>query len=725
MSIGKGRKGPSAKIFLTMRLASLLFGLFVVGLAAFVCVSPAQPQTQELFDWRSFSAQQETLVHRADGLTEQLGGSAAVAEKGAAIKQVLSNLMRGLRRRASSPPRKRYIPMDQELAILKVQKQMRTEQKFGTDRIDSGGDVAAVVNEQEQADERSALMEDPDMGPDTKTNNLFENCEDGSLTAEDAELCGRRASAIKMITRAAVKQQLEKEPPVSPGEVQGMRDALNENKARKELVSYALIGKQYVALMDEEKKADTETKSQRNALLAEGRHTRSTHQALAASHQGLSAPPVRHGATTRLEHGKQIRSQAKATAQPAPAVHKAAAAQPPSRSAGDEEHGSRVAFGGGSRGNGAKKKVLSLGDLGPLQDIADAMPTHLSTPKTDSNKRLTDLEGAISDTQARLAKEKMRFTKEMLKRQKQLQAEFLDSMDQIHAGLSVVDDVAVPGSHPDNLPSGQSVLAAEQAAFMQRQRDGVIAAAASAAGPTPSVLQRMNPVVAEVQREISASHLFRHPPKPELASKHKSAEDVEKETVQAALDAQFDQVASDGSVTRKVRHDKWSDLMSQMSQNLAMQTPTADLPDDSSASSQEVKGSAVGGAAMAGTKVGGRNMKHTGVEKGMRLLSSYGFKQGLHRGHVGPASYDALAAAAKSDLTAAMRTGAPTLEVATKDALEADEVIHNPQVGFSPKLLPVRMLRVGVLRRAACVLWCCSRLAVSRWQVRASNRCNS
>ena len=53
------------------------------------------------------------------------------------------------------------------------------------------------------------------LSPDIKTGHLFEDCEDGSLTAEDAELCSRRASAIKTIQRAAINQQLAKNPPVS------------------------------------------------------------------------------------------------------------------------------------------------------------------------------------------------------------------------------------------------------------------------------------------------------------------------------------------------------------------------------------------------------------------------------------------------------------------------------------------------------------------------------
>ena len=60
-----------------------------------------------------------------------------------------------------------------------------------------------------------AALSFPNFSPDIKTGHLFENCEDGSLTAEDAELCSRRASAIKMIQRAAINQQLAKNPPVS------------------------------------------------------------------------------------------------------------------------------------------------------------------------------------------------------------------------------------------------------------------------------------------------------------------------------------------------------------------------------------------------------------------------------------------------------------------------------------------------------------------------------
>lgn len=140
----------------------------------------AAQHTQTLFDWKRFSARQQALERRAGDLSVQLAGeragdraggatgSARAQAKGKAIDEVLRNLMHGLQRGNTPHPRrpaKKYVPMDQELAILQVHKQMRTEHKFGSDRLEGGGDVAAVVNEAELADERSALMEDPDMGP--------------------------------------------------------------------------------------------------------------------------------------------------------------------------------------------------------------------------------------------------------------------------------------------------------------------------------------------------------------------------------------------------------------------------------------------------------------------------------------------------------------------------------------------------------------------------------
>ena len=121
----------------------------------------------------------------------------------------------------------------------------------------------------------------------------------------------------------------------------------------------------------------------------------------------------------------------------------------------------------------------------------------------------------------------MAFTKEMLKRQQQLQAEFAQSMQQIHTGLAIVDNVSAEGERglahegavPDPLaaPAGSDKLAAQQAAWMQQQRDGAIAAAAAATNSQPALSSKTNPVVSEVEREIAASHLFKHPPTPASA----------------------------------------------------------------------------------------------------------------------------------------------------------------------------------------------------------------
>jgi hypothetical protein len=515
-------------------------------------------------------------------------------------------------------------------------------------------------------------------------------------------------------------------------------DAERENKAREELVAYALIGKQYMALKDEEEKAnatqaqhnalsaaevqrnallDAGTQAQRNALLAQGRYKpkESTRQTLVGKRPNLRAPRARarsEGAATHAgkpqgrEAGSGGRGPAKGSRRPADASSSArskhAAAKAEGTSFISSKHAS--AFGGREQGGGGAEK--SVGDLGPLQDMADAMPKHLTTPKTDSKTRLADLESAITDTQARLAKEKMRFTEEMLKRQKQLQHEFLESMQQIHAGLSVVDNVGTLGDQTGDANSDKGTLAAEQAAFMQRQRDSVIAAAASA---TPALTATQathptNPVAAEVEREIAASHLFRHPPTPAQATSPGNKdllEDKEKATINDALEEQFDQVASDGSVAPKVRHDRWTDLMSQMSQALALQKPTAALTADPPAlvapraqglgkvTQSETERKTAGGMAV---PLSGAETVHAGSQvadsskaksrrEGLRLLSNLpGFKQHLHTGHVGPASYNALATAAERDMRAAIFKGAPTLAAATTDAMKADEMAHNPQV---------------------------------------------
>jgi len=172
--------GAAAQAAVWAAAVFALVSLFsVLGLLA----GPAAPgellavqHTQTLFDWQRFSARQDALARRAGDLSAQLAGdqaggapdSARARAKGAAIKKVLRSLMHGLQLGGTDHPRrpaKKYVPMDQELAILKVHQQMRSEHKFGSDRIEGGGDVAAVVNEAELADERSALMEDTDMGP--------------------------------------------------------------------------------------------------------------------------------------------------------------------------------------------------------------------------------------------------------------------------------------------------------------------------------------------------------------------------------------------------------------------------------------------------------------------------------------------------------------------------------------------------------------------------------
>jgi hypothetical protein len=161
-------------------------------------------------------------------------------------------------------------------------------------------------------------------------------------------------------------------------------------------------------------------------------------------------------------------------------------------------------------------------------------------------------------------------------------------------------------------------------------------------------------------------------------------------------------VASDGHISPKVRHDKWSDLIAQMSRPIEAAVAASTNKPAASASSKQVKRGEVddGGKARAqaqqaasGRQAGG-TLAPNKRQEALRLLSGYGFKRGLHAGHIGPASYDALANAAMADMQSAIGSGAPTMAIATKEALSADSLAHNPQV---------RLCRVSL----ACVpCWC-------------------
>jgi hypothetical protein len=94
--------------------------------------------------------------------------------------------------------------------------------------------------------EDSALMMSEPHLADTKTSRLYENCRDSSLTVEDAELCERRAGAIKLLTRAAVATQIAQAPPVVPHETSSDAEYLKDEANREQLAAEALVGREFM-----------------------------------------------------------------------------------------------------------------------------------------------------------------------------------------------------------------------------------------------------------------------------------------------------------------------------------------------------------------------------------------------------------------------------------------------------------------------------------------------
>eukprot|EP00286_Rhodomonas_abbreviata_P007921 CAMPEP_0181334484 /NCGR_PEP_ID=MMETSP1101-20121128/26289_1 /TAXON_ID=46948 /ORGANISM="Rhodomonas abbreviata, Strain Caron Lab Isolate" /LENGTH=381 /DNA_ID=CAMNT_0023444473 /DNA_START=121 /DNA_END=1262 /DNA_ORIENTATION=+ len=219
----------TAKRWAVVAPAVIAVSLLLVG---YGFVHQAVPQTVELFNWNSWNEEQQHLMHSASALTGRLS---TARRTGSALQQKLGDISNLVM------PQRHTIPMDQALAMLKVQKQMRHEDQVPHDRIEGAGDVAGLVDEQDEAMERNALQE-PVEGADIDTSNLYENCEDGSLTVEDADLCQRRAQAIKMLTKSAVQSQIAKAlaPPAKVAKAKTMTDA------QRELVADAAIGKEYL-----------------------------------------------------------------------------------------------------------------------------------------------------------------------------------------------------------------------------------------------------------------------------------------------------------------------------------------------------------------------------------------------------------------------------------------------------------------------------------------------
>ncbi|EKX44277.1 hypothetical protein GUITHDRAFT_109732 [Guillardia theta CCMP2712] len=581
------------------------------------------------FNWRAWRAQQRRLMRRLDEVEKGVDANSEDDSKSRDIKSVLSSLKDTLR--PHPMPHLNTVPMDQELAILKVHKQMRTEKKFPKDRIEGAGDVTGIVAEQDRADERNALMEGDDAGPDTKTKHLFENCEDGSLTVEDAELCSRKALAIKMLTHAAVQSQLSNTgmSPMGSKSEPSLQTMDLMNDATSELIKDAIVGKEYLDFLHG---APARAKGGARKHLKK------------ASHSAQSPSEEKDEASSKTSVRRHVtKSDALPKAEPAhpsaPSAHDASGrtqSAPSSPSVDDSEKGEakKTARDSAEHHDLSAKKMSLHGDLPVLAKIADAAKmaskhsdaSKTSTPTVDSKVRLEDLESQISSEEDKLAKEKMEFTKAMLKRQIQLQKEFSKSMKQIHEGLDLVDDFGGAKS---------SVLIPPEPTLYGSNSLQVGATAKNAA----------NPSIAAVMNAIKQSSLFSVPKVKDNQGKghHVSFEDKEKQVLKDALDRQFDEVASDGSASDKVRENHWQ------SPSFSELEPKEDIPFHAH-----------------------KSKKAKLNQQKLRLLSST-VAPGSSQTHVGPATYRDLSTKATKYLDEALSDGSPTLSKATKDAMLADE----------------------------------------------------
>ncbi len=103
------------------------------------------------------------------------------------------------------------------------------------------------ISQGDQRMEDNALMMQGPPLTDTKTSRLYENCRDSSLTVEDAELCERRAGAIRLLTRAAVASQIAQSPPVVPDDSSRDRQYMRDkaDAYRQTLAAEALMGRDF------------------------------------------------------------------------------------------------------------------------------------------------------------------------------------------------------------------------------------------------------------------------------------------------------------------------------------------------------------------------------------------------------------------------------------------------------------------------------------------------
>ena len=175
----------------TARRVSLLLAV-LASFVALVSVFLVNDSSQGivLFDWSNFLHQQAHLQKEAATLTHKLADEVPQAVSPGKIddsvaKQIEANgvsIDQGLQaitklittpRQPRAPARRKTMPMQQALEMIKVQDQMRREKRFPSDRIEGTGDAVAVVSEQDERDMRKLMGGTPQAH---QISRLYENC---------------------------------------------------------------------------------------------------------------------------------------------------------------------------------------------------------------------------------------------------------------------------------------------------------------------------------------------------------------------------------------------------------------------------------------------------------------------------------------------------------------------------------------------------------------------
>ena len=709
------------RLSLKQRGGSLVVAL--VALAALACASILGLAARggggggggavELFSWENFAKEQASLSKDVEGVISP-EKRAAILKNGHEVVQQLHEFEDMVRpRRAEVVHRRKTVPMDEELAMMKVQRQMRAEHKFPKDRVVGAGDVTAIVNEGDRAMYDQALgRHAPGALGDTKDSALYENCEDDSLTAEDADLCQRRAGQIKDLTKAAVAEQIADSPPVSP-EDRKHRDAamrkFREREHAKELAAEALVGREYLqgrmgpGVFKRAKELLRGSGGRQGGAAGEGHdsdgdatHARSASQAMMkhAQQRGRRRAQRPSAATHDADashdtdaYGKEDGRGARAVTgadSDAPYSHLAAAAAavgarkhlPSSSKPSKAAAATAARKAGGHAGRGddgaawrsmassrSRKAGESMGGKNENKnkegrsekDESDAGLDFLKDAVENAGggkdeAKLKRLEGSITEGEASLALKKREFRHELEARQASLMKDFQREMREIADGIQLTSGVeeVVEGG------GGEGVAATRKHDF--DSSESLYRKRAKKAAEKAMERVGSSQIIQTIMQRAEQSRLYQHPPRADVSDDEQqgATKEGEAQTLRSALDRQFQEVSGGrekGAVSGHLRGRRHAAIATQ---GLRLIAQRGAAPSGQSQQGKSPSQAAAGGGGASGGGGGGRR------------------EEAFGRDHVGPGSFKELSADATKYLGEAVSKGKPTLQKAVGDALAAD-----------------------------------------------------